>query len=425
MITSLGFAQQVLIEDFETNTNYTFAGFEGLGSATIATDPVVAGTRLNGLKLESVAGGNPWQGAEVILNDEKIKLKTDKTIKVDVYATKAFTMLCKVESGSGANSAASQSYTTPGVWQTLTFTMNQSLDNTAVANGDYGKIVFFPNWKSTNDGFNTPTVFTVQVDNITAESSAIVVVVDPVPPTAAPTPPVRPSGDVISLFSDAYANVARNFDAGWCGSASVKEILVDGNKTAAYQGNNCQGIVLDAGVDASSFTRLHFDVYIEAGTDLTSSVFNVKFVQQPGGAALEINLNVASSPALVAGSWLEVDIPVALTTFTGFKEFGITSNLNKKVWYDNLYAHKGTLSTEKFETLGVTMYPNPTSSKVTIEAKNSIERVSLHNVLGQEILVKTPKSQTTTLDISNLQAGVYVVKTTINGKVASSRVVKK
>ena len=170
---------------------------------------------------------------------------------------------------------------------------------------------------------------------------------------------------------------------------------------------------------------MHFDVYIEAGTDLTSSVFNVKFVQQPGGAALEINLNGASSPALVAGSWLEVDIPVALTTFTGFKEFGITSNLNKKVWYDNLYAHKGTLSTEKFETLGVTMYPNPTSSKVTIEAKNSIERVSLHNVLGQEILVKTPKSQTTNLDISNLQAGVYVVKTTINGKVASSRVVKK
>ncbi len=66
MSSVLGFAQQVVIQDFDTPATYTFAGFEGLGSATIEADPVSGGTRLNGLRLVSVSTGNPWQGAEVI-----------------------------------------------------------------------------------------------------------------------------------------------------------------------------------------------------------------------------------------------------------------------------------------------------------------------------------------------------------------------
>lgn len=83
------------------------------------------------------------------------------------------------------------------------------------------------------------------------------------------------------------------------------------------------------------------------------------------------------------------------------------------------------LATNKFSTLNVKMYPNPASNSLTIEAVNSIERVSIHNILGQEMMVRVPNSKTVTLDISELQTGVYVVKTTIDGKIATSRVVKK
>ena len=107
------------------------------------------------------------------------------------------------------------------------------------------------------------------------------------------------------------------------------------------------------------------------------------------------------------------------------KQVVIISNMLGAIYIDNFYLYNSKLGTKSFADLGAKMHPNPTTGRVTIEAKNIIERISLHNVLGQEILVRNPRSQTTTLDISNLQAGVYVVKTTINGKVASSRVVKK
>ena len=54
-----------------------------------------------------------------------------------------------------------------------------------------------------------------------------------------------------------------------------------------------------------------------------------------------------------------------------------------------------------------------------------IEKVSLFNVLGQEVVSKTTNNQVVTLDISSLQNGVYIVKTTINGVTSASRVIKK
>jgi len=70
------------------------------------------------------------------------------------------------------------------------------------------------------------------------------------------------------------------------------------------------------------------------------------------------------------------------------------------------------------------MYPNPTSAVFTIEANDVIENVSLYNVLGQEVLVRNSNSNSVTLDVANLQTGVYVVKTMIGGVTATSRLVK-
>ena len=246
------------------------------------------------------------------------------------------------------------------------------------------------------------------------------------PGVAAPIPPARNAADVISLYSGAYSNVASNFDAGWCGNGSVQEVVIAGNPTMAYKGNNCQGIVLNAGVDASTFTRFHCDVYIEAGTDLTSSVFNFKFVQQPGGGFLEKNFNVGTTPALVAGSWMTIDVAVDLTSFTGFKEFAISSNLFNKVWYDNLYVYKGVaLSVTDFKALNINMYPNPVAEVLNITAAEAIQKVTVFNLLGQEVLSQQVNANSVSINTSAIQSGVYIVTAEIGGKTASSKFVKK
>ena len=248
---------------------------------------------------------------------------------------------------------------------------------------------------------------------------------DVLPSTAAPTPPARNAADVISLYSDAYTDVASDFDAGWCGASSVSEISVAGNATTAYLGNACQGIVLNAGVDASAFTNLHVDIYIEAGTDLTSSVFNLKFVNQPGAAALEMNLNVASSPALIAGQWLSVDLTVDLTNFTGFKEFGITSNLNNKVWYDNLYAYKGTpLSVGEIDEFNFVTYPNPVENTLNVSAGVVVDGISIYDLTGREVMRANPNSAAFNLDVSSLNKGMYLVKVKAGEQELTTKLVK-
>ncbi len=202
-ISLTGFAQQVVVQNFETPSSFgPLNAFGGL-AASIQPDPVPGGTRINSLNIISSSTGQFFQGCEIVQLENKFKLTTDKTMSIDVYSTVAFTLLAKVEGGTGApNSGASQNYTTPNQWQTLTFNFTQGLDNTGTANGSYGNLVLFPNWNPNNSGFiNPPGDFSVFVDNITSEATPILP--DPVPTTAAPTPPNRPVADVKSLFSDA------------------------------------------------------------------------------------------------------------------------------------------------------------------------------------------------------------------------------
>jgi hypothetical protein len=71
------------------------------------------------------------------------------------------------------------------------------------------------------------------------------------------------------------------------------------------------------------------------------------------------------------------------------------------------------------------MYCDPAKNTLTIEANSEIQRVSVYNILGQEVLKASPKSNTATLKTSELQKGVYIVTTEIDGKVSTSKVVKE
>ncbi|MGZ0015801.1 T9SS type A sorting domain-containing protein [Yeosuana sp. AK3] len=427
----LGYAQQVVVENFD-GTAPTFAGFEGLSSASIEADPAVAGTRGNNLRLVSQVAGNPWQGAEITMQTYKMNLTSDKTAQIDVYSTQAFTLLAKVELGApGPNSAASQSYTTPGQWQTLTFTFNQSLDGTGVANGEYSKIVFFPNWKADNTGFNPAANFTIYIDNITSEGTPITPVADPAPTTAAPTPPARPAADVISIYSGSYAAIpAINLDQGWCGANSITATTAGGNDVLAYNNQACQGIDFDLNrQNFTGITNLHVDLFIAAGTDLVGKVFNVKIVPD-AGAESEFNIDInALAPAPVPGTWFSYDMPITISgPHSSIRQVGVTSNLNNVLWYDNFYFHKNTitLSTEDLEIAGLNVYPNPTKDSWTVKTKNiKMSSIEVFDILGKQVLSLKPETTETTINASQLKSGLYFAKiSTANGS-SSLKLVKQ
>jgi len=71
------------------------------------------------------------------------------------------------------------------------------------------------------------------------------------------------------------------------------------------------------------------------------------------------------------------------------------------------------------------MYPNPVKNTLTVEANSEIQRISVYNILGQEVMKASPKSNTATLQTNELQKGVYMVTTEIDGKLSTSKVVKE
>lgn len=67
-----------------------------------------------------------------------------------------------------------------------------------------------------------------------------------------------------------------------------------------------------------------------------------------------------------------------------------------------------TLSTSDFNlTQNISIYPNPTSSSVSISSATKILSLELYNLLGKRILITKNSNK---LDLSNLNSGVYLVK---------------
>ena len=268
------------------------------------------------------------------------------------------------------------------------------------------------------------------------------------PAVAAPTPPARPAADVKSIFSDAYTPIAtlnyagvdgqpsndNTFNTSWC-PMNTSLIQVQGNNTNVVTGSPCEGISFLAGrFDATTFTHFHMDIYTDSPT--LDKSFNVKFSNwnNTAGEVNAIEFSVTNANFLTnpnPGTWIPLDIPLAnFAAINGANrndlvQFVISTNLGT-VYYDNLYLHKNTvLSVSSFEKSNIKMYPNPATTSFTIEAQSSVENVTVYNMLGQEVISKTPNTQQTTIDISTLNVGVYIVKATINGVVSSSRLVKE
>jgi hypothetical protein len=260
------------------------------------------------------------------------------------------------------------------------------------------------------------------------------------PLVAAPTPPARNAWDVISLFSDAYSNISiDNWNQApiWSPPTGkpVLDVLVATNPTKKieFAGDGFIGVVLSSYTNATDMTHFHMDYWIPSSTNLTGKVLNPKLSNHAANPVGESNALLLTNLPPTAGAWVSLDVEFSTFTPQGatpslnrevLKEFLIQSNLGD-VYIDNIYLYRAaTASADTFNTSNVKLYPNPTSTSLTIEAKNAIESISIYNVLGQEVMSKNPMSNSMTMDVSNLQNGLYFVNSTIEGKTSTTKFIK-
>jgi len=401
--------------DFESSSiTYGFTDFDG-GVATKIANPSPGGINTTATVAKMVKGpGQPWAGSYLTLA-APIDFSVNKIFKVKVYSPRAGAkLLLKVEGGTPFEREAT--ITAANTWQELTF------DYTAVPTANQNKLVFIFDLGTQGD---SSANFTFLFDEIRL---------------IAPTGPVLTQINLPVTFegtttdftmTDFGGNVSTKVVDPTNSSNTVMKVV----KTAGAEG--WAGTTMGAGVlgfsSAVPFTTTNKKMYVRVWTPAAGIKVRLK-VEDHTNVNRYVEQDVFTT--MVGWETLMFDFTTPATapfdaTFIYnkasifFNFIPAVPNAVEGTYYFDNVSYGAALGLSSFETSNIKMYPNPTSSVFTIEAKEVVESVSLFNVLGQEVLAKNPNSNSVTLDIANLQTGIYVIKTLIGGVSSTSRIVKK
>lgn len=396
---------------------YTFADFDG-GVATKIANPNSGGINTTATVARMVKNaGQVWGGSSLVLA-AAIDFSVNKIFKVKVYSPRVGArLLLKVEGAAGVATFERESATTvANAWEELTF------DYTAVSTtNQYNKLVFIFDLNNMGDGTAN---YTFLFDEIRL---------------------IAPTGPVLTQMSLPVTFESTTVDYGlisFGGTAST--VVVD--PTSAT--NKVAKVIKSApetwaGTTVTGAAELGFSPAIPFTA--TERKMNVRVWSPTAGIPVRLKVEVNHQPTqsveteavtTVANGWqtMEFNFNNQATGTAAFNaafpydkasiffNFGVAGS-GQTYYFDDM-KFGAALGVASFEASNIRMYPNPTSTVFTIEANDVIENVALYNVLGQEVLAKTSNSNSVTLDVANLQSGVYVVKTVIGGVVSTSRLVK-
>jgi hypothetical protein len=88
-------------------------------------------------------------------------------------------------------------------------------------------------------------------------------------------------------------------------------------------------------------------------------------------------------------------------------------------------AYDASLSAASFDTSNFVAYPNPVKDILNLSYKSAISNVKVINLLGQEVVNAKANTNDVKVDMSALNAGVYIVNVTVDDTVHSIKVLKE
>lgn len=251
--------------------------------------------------------------------------------------------LLKFEQGTGGAPQTELGFTTTGNdWQTITLDFGAGL-------GSYAKFVLFTDFNNTLSGTYLVDDFAGGTNNVPTCNDGVQNGTETgvdcggscgpcavtAPPVAATTP-TKAAEDVISVFSDAYTNVAgTNFYPNWGQSTQYTQYSAAGNQTLKYSNLNYQGNQFASAINASSMEYLHIDIWT-----INCTSFQV-FLISPG-----VEQAVTLTPTFLG--WNSFDIP--LTSYTtpnksNIIQFKYVGTTGSTVYLDNIYFWKAPAGT--------------------------------------------------------------------------------
>lgn len=163
------------------------------------------------------------------------------------------------------------------------------------------------------------------------------------PPFAAPYPPARNTGDVISVFSATYNDLPNtNYFPYWQQhpESTSNMLKLNGDEMLQFNKMTYHGIQLENGnIDVSNMQYLHLDVW----TKETVNQISTSLINNTNGVITENAVTTAITP----NAWTSIDIPISDYTNQGLNvsqiwqlKFEANPSLQGTVFIDNIYFYK-------------------------------------------------------------------------------------
>ena len=244
------------------------------------------------------------------------------------------------------------------------------------------------------------------------------------PAAASAVPPSRNASDVVSFYSDSYTPVALGeYFPSWS-EATVTDYPINGNNIWKMASMNFASVTQYGGIDLSQMEKMYIDYW--TAQDAVGAKLFVKLVDT--NDSQEVLLDLGN---VVPGSWqtIEVDLNAQNTSnidLSTVTQFLIDPSTNGGTFYiDNWYFAKGTpLSIGELNKSEIYVYPNPVQNTLNVSAGVSVDQVSIFDLTGREVMRATPNASAFSLDVANLNKGLYLVSLKAGDQEMTTKLVK-
>ncbi len=139
-----------------------------------------------------------------------------------------------------------------------------------------------------------------------------------------------------------------------------------------------------------------------------------------GIALATVEIKVAGNDVVPAGTAFTDSAGTTATSLGGINIYSISANM--EAYFDDFVMSDSQLETQDFATKGFRSAMS--NGTLTMRAQENINSVAVYNMLGQQVYNANVNAMQSTVDMSNLSNGTYIVKVNINGTEGSVKVIR-
>ncbi|SRX76144.1 T9SS type A sorting domain-containing protein [Aequorivita antarctica] len=101
-----------------------------------------------------------------------------------------------------------------------------------------------------------------------------------------------------------------------------------------------------------------------------------------------------------------------------------SASANNDMYIDDVVMGQPTIGTNDFSANKFSVYPNPVEDMLNIKSTESVDNVTVYDLLGKVVLQENPGKISPAINMSNLASGSYLVKVTIGDSSKTVKVLK-